>query len=247
MNKPISFLVLLGLLLLSGCATVPEDQSSQETADTGYEQAMKAAGSGEYEQALSGLDTIIESKASDQEKDRARVARAYVLYKQGDYEQADADALSFTEVGSNPGQLAYAYYLRGLIALDQGQSEYELLMGRMNPGENYPEGLRTAYSRFSELLTEYPESPYTDDAIEKAVAIRSKLAMFEIHSAKSKLIQGDYQEVLNRARYIDEYYTSPEVQMEAVKLMKKAYTALGEDARADQMEQRLQAIQSSFQ
>jgi outer membrane protein assembly factor BamD len=243
MMKPLSLILLAGVISLAGCATAPSDQSAQDNSVDQYRLAMTEAGQGQYDQALDKLRAISHSPDNDIDRDRAEVGIAYVLYKQGKYDEAEKAATAFIKDRPEAAQQVYVRYLRALIVFARGDKEYQQLMGNMNPGDVYPEDLRTAYAQFSDLLERYPESDYSEDAINKAELIRGQLARYELHIARAQLSEGNYQDALSRARYVDEYYPLPEFQLPAVKLMKQAYEALGNAAMATQMSERLMDFQ----
>jgi outer membrane protein assembly factor BamD len=131
--------------------------------------------------------------------------------------------------------VSYVYYLQGLIASSQGQVKLDELMETMSVNASYPTELREAYRIFTRLVRDYPESTYTDDAIRRTEELRRQLAQFELHVARAELVQEEFDDVIRHTRYINEYFSEPDIQRQSLKLMQKAYAQSGRQDEADRI------------
>jgi outer membrane protein assembly factor BamD len=203
---------------------------------------MEEASKGNYETSLVKLEGIKSSADSDETRLRADISIAYVLYKKGDYDKA---MIACDEIlkGKNKGaDVSYVHYLRGLIASSQGQEKLDTLMDSMSVDSRYPEELRDAYRIFTRLVQDYPESAYTDDAVRRTEELRDQLARFELHVARAELVQGQYDDVIRHTRYINEYFSDPEIQRAALVLMQKAYQQSGRPEDAERVGRQINSL-----
>jgi outer membrane protein assembly factor BamD len=236
-----SLLFLMAVLLLTACASTPsEPQANIEAAQ--YSEAMDLVRSGYYDDALIRLRDIQKSTQSPKSRAQVELSIAYTLYKKGDYEQAFKGCEDFVaQYPANEG-LPYALYLQGLIRASQGELHLGKIMEHMDPGNEYPEALRQAYGYFSELEKKFPDSAYTKDAIHQSTQLRLQLAEFELYAARAELIQGDKREALRRARYVNEYFTDPEVRKKALKMMARIYQEAGQEDQARLIQRELDEL-----
>jgi outer membrane protein assembly factor BamD len=232
-------------MLFSACATTPQDQAQEEQqeADT-YRQAMEEARAGNYETAIAKLEGIKSSADSDETRFRADISIAYVLYKKGDYDKAMNACDEILKGKTKGADVSYVYYLQGLIASGKGQEKLDKLMESMSVDSRYPDELRDAYRIFTQLVQDYPESAYTDDAVRRTEELRNQLAQFELHVAKAELVQGKYDDVIRHTRYINEYFPDPEIQRAALVLMQKAYQQSGRQEEAERVGRQINSLGS---
>ena len=233
----ISFL----LLLLTGCTTTPETDTKQPSE---YDQAMKLTRSGQYDAALEILQTIYEKNESANRRVQAEMGMVFVNYKKGNFEQVDMLSANILKTYPSHPQLSYVLFLRGMSLQIEGEKEIAKLFEQHIPSGQYPEKLRDAYNVFSTLIKSYPDTAYATEAHKRLPSIRDNLAYFELHVAKYYLVQGDNEEVIKRARYVNEYYDSRQVRKKALKLMKKAYVAMDNKTQVKKVEQALQGLDS---
>ena len=75
-------------------------------------------------------------------------------------------------------------------------------------------------------MTDYPDSKYAADARKRMIAIKSRLAQYEIAVAKYYIKREAYASAANRGRYIVEYFApSPEIE-QALEIMIESYDKL---------------------
>ena len=83
----------------------------------------------------------------------------------------------------NHPNVAYVYYLRGLINFNEDLG----LMGivsNQDMTERDPKGARESFDSFKELVTRFPNSKYTPDAILRMKYLVNALASLELHVAR---------------------------------------------------------------
>ena len=78
------------------------------------------------------------------------------------------------------------------------------LFGRISGqeiSERDPKAARDSFDAFKELVTRYPESKYTPDAIARMKFLVNSLAFNEVHVARWYMRRGAYVGAANRAQF----------------------------------------------
>jgi len=234
--NPIRLLPALLLIFLGACASTPEPRAWQAE----YTQAIQAVKAGHFEAAIASLESLKDSAADENMRYQAETAIAYAFYKKGDYPAA----LQLTEdiirrYPPAPRQ-AYVYFLRGLITLKQGEEEQRKLLAASSASRAYPMNLRKAYGHFTDLIRHFPRSIYTKEAYQQLDYIRELLAEYEVHQIQGLMMQKRYRQAIDRARYVNENFDTTRANLQAQRLMAKAYEALGQSGKAERIRRRLE-------
>jgi outer membrane protein assembly factor BamD len=90
-----------------------------------------------------------------------------------------------------------------------------------------PTDARSSFQSFQTLVQRFPESEYAEDARQRMVFLRNRLASYEVYVAEYYLSRGAYIGALNRARYaLENYDGAPELRR-ALIVMVESYERLG--------------------
>jgi len=239
--KEFSITVLLALSL-AGCSSTPI--SNQEMSDE-YGKAMSLVRVGQYDAAIKRFEVLKDSMDDPTHRGRAEMGHLYALYKKDDYDKVIEYSARIIKQYPVHSELVYAVYLRAMSYQQQGNQELLLVLDQMSPSGEYPVALRKAYAEFTILIKRFPDSNYARDAHSSLQSIRKQLARFELHAAQFYMVQGDYEEVLRRARYINEYYANLGVRKQALALMEKAYAAMEKSGKAKRIARELEELEAS--
>jgi len=80
---------------------------------------------------------------------------------------------------------------------------------------------------FTKLINRYPTSEYSEDASQRIVYLRNRLAQHEVNVAHFYLRRGAYVAALNRGKYVIENYQRTPAMPEALEVTARAYKILG--------------------
>ncbi len=221
------FPVFMLLLLLSACATV-EDEDPTEGMDAAevYRDAREYLDEGEYETAIEYYERLESRFPYGPYAEQAQLEIAYTYYKSQEYESAILAAERFIKLHPDHRSVAYAYYLRGLARFDGDQS-FMARWFNQDLTERDPKSMREAFRYFSELVSRYPDSRYTKDAIQRMYQLREGLARYELHVANYYVRRSAFVAAANRAQYVVKNYQGTPAVPEALAIMVKSYTELG--------------------
>ncbi len=237
------FVLLLVIpFVLLACSSTPDRQVSPGKR---YQAAMQDVRQGRYPAAIEKLQQLLQSSTNSRQRQQTEVGLAYVYYKSGDLDQALALLQQFVDKNPDYPKLDYVIYLRGLVRLKQGEVHLDTLRQNLGPQQDYPEELREAYGDFSLLIRRFPQSSYVEPAYKHIETIRTQLAEYELQQVRYHLIAGDYDEVIRRSRYIEEYFSIPSITRHALELQLKAYQALGKKDKVEWIRRRLQTLGES--
>ena len=104
---------------------------------------------------------------------------------------------------------------------------------RQDLSERDQQAARDSYQSFKQLLDQYPQSLYADDARVRMNYIVNALAAYELHVARYYYRRGAYVAAANRAQSaVKEYQQSPAME-EALYIMAVSYEHLGLGALRD--------------
>ena len=218
---------------LAGCGGTPKETEAQWSAERLYAEAKEEASLANYERA-GKLYERLEGRASGTAlAQQAQIERGYMLYKNGDKAQALSVLERFVKLHPTSAALDYALYLQGLVNFNDNLG----LLGsiaRQDLAERDQQASRDSFQSFKQLVDQFPQSLYADDARVRMNYIVNALAAYEVHVARYYYRRGAYVAAANRAQaVVTEFQQSPSAQ-EALSIMAQSYDKLGLPAlRAD--------------
>ncbi len=218
-------LLCLALLLgLSGCGKGERDPRSG--AEELYERAAKSRNSGNYRNAIGYYEALVARYPFSNQSKQAQLDLIQVYYKNGDPDSAIEAALQFERENPRHPRVDYAIYMRGLALFHGEKNTFHRLL-RMDLARRPPVDAAESFSAFSQLLTRYPNSIYADDARQRMVFLRNRLADHQNYVAGYYMQRGAYIAALNRAKYVMENFDGAPAVAESLDLMVEAYEKLG--------------------
>ena len=226
LHRPMAAVLAVLVALLAGCSSTPKQSESQWTPERLYAEAKEEASTGNYERA-SKLYERLEGRASGTAlAQQAQIERAYMLYKSSDKAQALATLERFIKLHPTSAALDYALYLQGLINFNDNLG----LLGnlaRQDLAERDQQAARDSFQSFKQLVDQFPQSLYADDARLRMNYIVNTLASYEVHVARYYFRRGAYVAAANRAQIVvADFQQSPSAQ-EALYIMVQSYDRLG--------------------
>ncbi len=240
MKKIILFLSLL--LLLPACTTIPADTSLFEIK---YTELMKNANSDTPAIDIEQFKTLLDMASSDKEQMQAELALGYAYYKDQQFELSVEYLEAFIINHPSYPHLDYVLYLRALSTKAQGKLEFSEAISNIASNAHYPEKLRLSYTYFVDLITRYPKSEYSAQALNFMKNIRTNLAAYEMFIARYELVEGRHSEVIRRSKYVQEFYKDTPVIDEAYELQAKSYRAQGKIKKAEEVERQQRQLEYS--
>lgn len=216
-------LCLASLALIGACASTPEPELSEKEY---YEQAQLALRSGNYQEAVNRLEALESRYPFGHYAERMQLDLIYARYRSLNPESAVAAAERFIRLYPQSPHVDYAYYLKGLANyyadIGLGARYLPVDLDTRDPGR-----AREAFNDFSQLVSRFPDSPYAADAEQRMIAIKNRLAAYELHVVRYYIRREAYVAAAERAQYIVENFPETPAVPDALALMVELYRELG--------------------
>ncbi len=227
--------VIIMTAFLAGCASdskkdqLPESLSEAEL----YQMSSKAINDSRYSEAIKTLRTLESRYPFGTFADQAQLDIIYAYFQNAEPEASKAAADRFIRLHPQHPDADYAYYMKGLAsntaALGFLERYLPMDLSRRDPGQ-----ARISFNEFSELLSRYPNSKYVPDARQRMIALRNRLAEYEVHAANYYMKRKAYVAAVNRGRYVVENMQQTPSVPEALSIIVEGYQHLGLVEPADE-------------
>ncbi|QOL25766.1 outer membrane protein assembly factor BamD [Thalassotalea sp. LPB0316] len=238
-NLTIKAMIVALTISLAGCSSSDNNDADvvpDKSAQALFVDARDALESGLFQKAIQILSAIDSRFPFGPISHQVQLDLIYAYYKSGDAAQGIALTDRFLKLNPNHPQVDYVYYMRALINIGTEENLFQDLAG-IDRDDRDPTASREAFKDLKHILTNYPESKYAADARKRMVAIKSRLAKYELAIARYYIKRGAFASAANRGRYIVENFApSPELEP-ALEIMVKSYDELGlEDLRVNALQ-----------
>jgi outer membrane protein assembly factor BamD len=214
-------IALAAMLVLSACASKDDIDietyvNQVEPADQLFNQGLANLNSGRPKEAAKKFAAVDRQHPYSEYSRRSIVLGAFANYRMGNYADAIATSKRFVTLYPTDKEAAYAQYIIGLsywrqipdVTRDQADS-------------------RRTVAAMQQLVEQYPESDYIDDAKNKIRFARDQIAGKEMQVGRYYLEQKEYLASIKRFRLVVEQYSNTRHTEEALARLTEAYFALG--------------------
>ena len=228
------FLLAL-VFLLASCGRWGKREDPLETMplESLYADAKEALESGNVTRAQRYYQRLIARFPYGPYTEQAQIELAYAYFKGNKPEDATSSISRFVRTYPAHPYIDYMYYLRGLINFNEDLGVLGQI-SQQDMTERDPKGARESFESFRELITRFPDSKYTPDAVMRMKYLVNALVSLEVHVARYYMKRGAYLAAINRAQYAVKTYPDAPATEEALFIMVKAYDQLGmSDMRDD--------------
>lgn len=225
-------LTLFLILLVSACGLLPKtvQDSKNWSASKYYSEAKAELNEGNYSGAVKLFEQLESRYPYGRYAQQAQLEVAYAYYKDNEQASAIAAADRFIKLHPNHANVDYAYYLKGLANFNDDLGLMGIVTEKIlnqDMSERDPKASRESFENFKELVTRFPKSKYTPDAVQRMKHLVNVVALNEVQVARYYMKRGGYIAAANRAQYALKEYPQTPATEEALFIMIKAYDALG--------------------
>lgn len=236
-----TLLIALSVITLSACSLFPTegDAPGDESAELLYKEGKAALDSGDYQTAIERFETLEARYPFGRYAQQALLEIAYAYYKYDEPDSAITTAERFIKLYPQHEHTDYAYYIRGLASYNLARGFLDRMFD-VDPSERNPRRARESFQYFSELVQRFPDSEYSQDALQRMVQLRNNLARYEVHVANYYFKRSAFLAAANRARYVVENYDRTPSIPDALGIMIKSYRKLDLDQLAKDTQQILE-------
>ncbi|WP_370977753.1 outer membrane protein assembly factor BamD [Agaribacterium sp. ZY112] len=214
------------LLWLSFCATLLTSCSTTEDYGRGteqevFERAQHHMENSSWQVAIETLQALEENFPFGTYAEQAQLELIYAYYKAGEFQAALITSERFIRLHPQHRNVDYAYYMRGISSFYNDSvfsSFFPVDTTLRDPGT-----AKESFHHFSELLNNYPQSPYALDAEKRMIFLRNTLARGEINVANYYFKRGAYLAAANRGRWVVENMQGTPAVPDGLATMAQAY------------------------
>ena len=238
MRSILTAIAALAVLLLGGCGIFSgkeNDETRGWSVQKLYAEARQELADRNWENAIKHYERIESRYPFGRFAQQAQIEAAYAHWKNEDAASALAGIDRFLKLHPNHPSADYMYYLRGVINFNDDLGILGFFSGQ-DQSERDPKAAADAFNAFRELVTRFPESKYTPDAIQRMNYLVNALASNEIHIARYYMKRKAYVAAANRAQFALKTYPSAAANEEGLLIMVKAYDAMGMTTLRDDAE-----------
>ena len=227
--KPLKHILVI-LLSLAILACSNNDELPELAADTGeqqmYEEAQRYLGNDNYDLAVRSLQLLESRYPFGKYAEQAQLELIYAHYGSYEHEAAVEAADRFIRLHPQHPSVDYAYYMKGLAAYTGNEDIFSRFLPNDETKRDTSQA-KEAFAEFSQLLSRYPDSPYSADARARKVHLRNILARHEIVVANYYFRRGAYMAAANRGRYVVENFQRTPAAADGLVVMAQGYILLG--------------------
>jgi outer membrane protein assembly factor BamD len=231
--RRVAFVVVLSSIVLAGCSSNKPDPKAvtgpaaqQAAVEQLYADAKSDIASGAFENAIKTLERVEGRAAGTLLAQQAQLDLAYAYWRSGDRTQALTAIERFIKLNPSSPALDYALYLRGVINFNDDIGALGALAGQ-DLSERDQRASRDAHQAFKQLIDQFPDSKYADDARVRMDYIANSLANYELHVARYYFRRGAYLAAVNRAQIAVADFQGAPASEEALYIMVQGYDRLG--------------------
>ncbi|MCH7342130.1 outer membrane protein assembly factor BamD [Pelomonas sp. CA6] len=214
-------------LVLAACSSAPKDDpNSQASLEKLYAEAKDDLSSGSYDRAIKTLERIEGRAAGTVLAQQATLDLAWAQFKSGERAQAVTTLDRFIKLNPSSPALDYAIYMKGVVNFNDDLGLFGRIT-RQDINERDQQASRDALQAFRQLVEQFPQSKYAEDARVRIDYITNSLAAYEVHVARYYYNRGAYLAAANRAQQaINEFQRAP-IAEDALNIMINSYDKLG--------------------
>tara|TARA_R110002049_G_scaffold99145_6_gene241727 strand:+ start:113 stop:892 length:780 start_codon:yes stop_codon:yes gene_type:complete len=227
--------LIIILISSSGCALFSKEEvktGDNWSVERVYSEAKSALDAGDYSTALQHYSQLEARFPFGQYAQQALLESAYAQYKNDDPETSIATIDRFMRVYPLNTNMDYAIYLRGLTNFTRDIGIMEKYIPR-DETQRDPGSALLALQDFTTLVNRYPKSKYSEDASQRIVYLRNRLAQHEVNVAYYYMKRSAYLAAANRGKYVIENYPRTPAMPDALLVMAKAYKIMGLETLSD--------------
>ena len=218
--------MLMAAAVAGACSSTPKDESAAWSPEKLYAEAKQEVAAGGFDRAGKLYERLEGRAAGTILAQQAQIERAYVLYRMNEKAQALSVLERFMKLHPTSPALDYAMYLQGLVNFNDNLGILGNL-SRQDLSERDQQASRDAFQSFKQLVEQFPQSVYAEDARVRMNYIVNSLAGYEVHVARYYFRRGAYVAAANRAQQaVQEFQQSPSAE-EALFILVQSYDRLG--------------------
>jgi outer membrane protein assembly factor BamD len=212
---------------LGACAGSEEEENRLiQDVQNAYDNAQKSMLNGNYQRSIQIYEALQARFPFSDLSKQIQLNLMFSYYKSNRPEQAIDMADQFMRENPTHERVDYALYIKALAHFEKDPGLLERWFNKDVENRPPQDGV-LAFSLLKRLVERYPASPYAEDARQRMVFLKNRLAAYENSVARFYMENEAYVAALNRAKGALEEYNGATSGRESLEIMIEAYTELG--------------------
>ena len=222
--KSLTF-IALAAIAITGCSSSPTEVEQAPEPEL-YSIGQNYLQDGDYTQAIRYLKAVDSRFPGSDYSQQAQLNLIYAYYKTQDYTQTLVTADRFLQQYPQSQHVDYVLYMAALTNSALGDNFIQDFF-RIDRSTRETSTMKTAFGNFQTLIQNFPNSPYTPDALARMAYIKDRLARHELEIAKFYHKRSAWVATANRVAEMLRVYPDTQSTLEALPLMQESYEKLG--------------------
>lgn len=223
------FMVLFLLVfLIAGCSGNKDELAAYRhlSAAEIFHHADSSLAKGKYADAVKGFEALDAIYPFGPYSQQGQLDIIYAYYKNDDDPSAIAAADRYVRLYPRGKNVAYAYYMKGIISSTEGYTWLQNMVGT-DPSKRDLTSQKQAFLAFNEIVMLYPRSPYAGAALVRMRYLRNVIAEHSLRVAEFYYEHKAYVASANRASFVVQHFNGTPAVSDALAMMVKSYRKLG--------------------
>lgn len=225
-NILLSLTFFISLSLLSGCSVknrilLDKNQSPECIHNTGHQNMYN----GNYINAIKNFQSLNYQYPFDRHTESSNVDLIYTHYKNDEFSMALTLANQFISTYPNSHQLAYVFYMLGVIDFNNGRNFFQRYLPYKMSQHDFQSCIRAFYNLKHAFILN-SKSHFAEDAMRRMVYINNIIGKYQYLIAEFYFIRKAYVASINRAKIAMENYPQSTSTENTLLLMIKSYNRL---------------------
>ena len=216
---------LLTLALLAGCSSKKEIIPDIPASEL-YAEAQLSLEQGRWTNAIEKLETIDSRYPFGAYSQQVQLDLIFSYYKNDDWALSLASINRFIRLNPTHEKMDWVLYMRGLTYMAQDSSMMHDVFN-IDRSDRDPEPAKSAFKDFKKLLQRYPQSLYAKDAQLRMLALKNRLANYDLAAADYYLRREAWISAINRCQELQKSYPDTVAARDSLNIQLKAYEQLG--------------------
>jgi len=202
--------LFISAIFLAGCFIFGEptefDETTGQSPEWIYDKAESFSDQRDFRKSIKFLEKLIKRYPDNKLIPSARLNLAYAYYKFGQKELSTSTVNQFITLYPSHPSMDYAYYLKGLNLYQERGIINKLTLQDISDRDI--NDLKKAFDAFSEVVSKFPNSKYSQDSTDRMTYLMNKIAEYDLHVARYYMKRKAFVAALNRAKNV--YTNYPE-------------------------------------
>lgn len=215
---------LLTLTLLAGCSSnkpiIPDIPASDL-----YAEAQFSLEKGSWSDAITKLEAIDSRYPFGPYSQQVQLDLIFSYYKAEDWALSHAAINRFMRLNPTHDKIDWVLYMRGLTHMAQDSSMMHGIFN-VDRSDRDPEPVKAAFDDFKKLLQRYPQSAYARDAQLRMLALKNRLANYDLAAADYYLRREAWIAAINRCQELQKSYPDTIAARRSLEIQLAAYQQL---------------------